>query len=174
MLMPWMDVYSPDVPKYPYDPALAKKLLAEAGYPKGFTFKHLSTSAQGVTELQQFEIDYLSQVGVTMKMELVDTPTFNQRRNTGDFESRRACCRRSTPTRSCSTTCTPPTSSPKGLNGARYDNPKVTELLRAAKAEVDPAKRKAMYARGAEDRDDRSSLPADVRQPRRSGRASRT
>src|SRR5690606_21736442 len=86
LLATWMDVYTKDVPQYAFDPAKAKKLLTEAGYGRGLTIKNLSTSAQGVNEFQQFEIDYLSQVGIKMEMELVDTPTFNQRRNRGDFE----------------------------------------------------------------------------------------
>src|SRR5690606_16835438 len=85
VLLPWMDVYSEAAPRYEYDPEKAKALLAEAGYANGFTLKVLGTSAQGVTEQQQFEIDYLSQIGVNMELELVDTPTYNQRRNAGDF-----------------------------------------------------------------------------------------
>lgn len=145
MLMPWMDVYTKDVPRYKYDPALARKLLAAAGYPRGFSFKNLSTSAQGVTEFQQFEIDYLSQVGVKMEMELVDTPTFNQRRNRGEFEVTTRLLPAVNPDMILFSYLDPDNIAPKGLNGARYDNPNVTETLRAAKAEVDPQKRMSLY-----------------------------
>lgn len=145
LLMPWMDVYSPNVPKYPFDQARAKKLLAEAGYPRGFSFKNLSTSAQGVTEFQQFEIDYLSQVGIKMEMELVDTPTFNQRRNRGDFEVTTRLLPAVNPDMILFSFLDPANMSPKGLNGAGYNNPVVTEMIKAARAEVEPVKRKSLY-----------------------------
>jgi peptide/nickel transport system substrate-binding protein len=146
MLMPWMDVYTPNVPRYEFDQAKARKLLAEAGYPKGFTIKHLNTSAQGVNEFQQFEIDYLSQIGIKMEMELVDTPTYNQRRNNGDFEVSGRLLPAVNPDMILFAYLAPENIAPKGLNGARYNNPKLTQLLNAAKAEVDPEKRMAMYA----------------------------
>jgi peptide/nickel transport system substrate-binding protein len=146
ILMPWMDVYTPDVPRYEYNPELARKLLKEAGYPKGFTFKQLGNSSSGVDEFKQFEIDYLSKVGVTMKMELVDSPTYNQRRNKGQFEATTRLLPAVNPDMVLNSYLSPTNLPPKGLNGARYVNPKVTELMKSARAEVDEKKRMAMYA----------------------------
>jgi peptide/nickel transport system substrate-binding protein len=146
MLMPWMDVYSTDIPKYDYNPELAKKLLREAGYPNGFAFKQLSTAANGVTEFQQFEIDYLGKVGIKMSMELVDSPTYNQRRNRGEFEATTRLLPAVDPYMLLDSFLNPENFPPKGLNGARYDNPRVTELLKAVRSEVDEKKRLAMYA----------------------------
>jgi peptide/nickel transport system substrate-binding protein len=145
LLLPWMDAYSPNVPRYEFDPARARKLLADAGVARGLTVKQLGTAAQGVTEIQQFEIDFLSQVGVTMRMELVDTPTFNQRRNRAEFELSSRLLPAVNPDTILFSYLHPANAAPRGLNGARYDNPKVTSLLESARAEVDPAVRKAMY-----------------------------
>lgn len=146
ILLPWMPVYSSDIPTYPYDPDRARALLIEAGFGDGFSFQHLGTSAQGVTELQQFEIDFLSQVGIDMQMELVDTPTFNQRRNAGEFQMATRLLPAVDPDLILFSYLHPDNTVPGGLNGARYDNPRVTELLIAARAERDPDTSKALYA----------------------------
>src|SRR5690606_21506536 len=143
----WMDVYSEAAPKYEYDPEKARALLAEAGYADGFTLKVLGTSAQGVTEQQQFEIDYLSQVGINMELELVDTPTFNQRRNSGDFMMAGRLLPAVNPDMILFSYLHPANKAPGGLNGARYDNPEMTSALEAAQAEPDPDKRLELYAK---------------------------
>lgn len=145
LLLPWMDVYTTDIPRYAFDPARARRLLQEAGA-RNLTLRQLGTAAQGVTEIQQFEIDFLSQVGVTMRMELVDTPTFNQRRNRAEFELASRLLPAVNPDTILFSFLHPDNAAPKGLNGARYDNPRLTAALEAGRAEVDPAKRKAFYA----------------------------
>lgn len=146
LLLPWMSVYSDAAPKYEYDPEKAMALLAEAGHPDGFTLKVLGTSAQGVTEQQQFEIDFLSQVGINMELELVDTPTYNQRRNAGDFMMAGRLLPAVNPDMILFSYLHPDNLAPGGLNGARYDNPELTSTLEAARAEPDADARLALYA----------------------------
>lgn len=145
MLLPWMDGFTADIPRYPFDPARARRLLQEAGV-RNLTVRQLGTSAQGVTEIQQFEMDFLSQVGVTMRMELVDTPTFNQRRNRAEFEITTRLLPAINPDTILFSFLHPENAAPRGLNGARYNNPQLTAALEAARAELDPARRRALYA----------------------------
>jgi len=50
-----------DVPQYKYDPALAKKLLAEAGYPNGFTTDIYAYRQREYTEAT---MGYLAKIGI--------------------------------------------------------------------------------------------------------------
>lgn len=60
---------------YPYDPARAKRLLAEAGYPNGFTLPVLSTSLVGLDKMSQAVSGQLAKVGV--KLQLTTKPAAN-------------------------------------------------------------------------------------------------
>lgn len=57
---------------YSYDPAKAKKLLAEAGLEKGFTFKVQTSSASVEGDLLQMVAAYLAKVGVKMEIQTLE------------------------------------------------------------------------------------------------------
>ncbi|MGQ4383762.1 ABC transporter substrate-binding protein [Streptomyces sp. SAS_270] len=52
----------------PYDPKRAKRLLAEAGYPNGFTLPVLSANLVGLDKMVQAVSGQLAKVGVTLKI----------------------------------------------------------------------------------------------------------
>jgi peptide/nickel transport system substrate-binding protein len=66
----------PDVRElFTYNPEKAKKLLAEAGYPNGFTFTAMvSSSAQWQVELTQLLKAYLAKVGINMEIKTTEYP----------------------------------------------------------------------------------------------------
>ncbi len=53
--------FDPSIKGFEYDPALSKKLLAEAGYPNGFEIKLYSYGTKQATEAIQ---EYLSKIGI--------------------------------------------------------------------------------------------------------------
>ncbi len=58
---------------YTYNPEKAKKLLAEAGYPNGFSFKaQISNASQTQQDLAALVVAYLARVGVKLELEPLD------------------------------------------------------------------------------------------------------
>jgi peptide/nickel transport system substrate-binding protein len=66
--------------QYPYDPAAAKQLLKEAGYPNGFSLKVMSYTIQGVPEtprIMEAMAGYWQQIGLDPKITVIDYNTYN-------------------------------------------------------------------------------------------------
>jgi peptide/nickel transport system substrate-binding protein len=147
MLPDWMDVASKDVPVYQFDPARARTLLAEAGYPNGFNLKLTGiATAGGASEGDLLRQDYLSKVGIKMDFEFVETAVYNQRRTSGDFQLAGRLLPAVNPDTILFGYLHPANTAPKGFNSARYNNPTVTGLLESARAETNDARRKELYA----------------------------
>ena len=58
--------YNPDIPDYKYDPAEARRLLAKAGYSKGFSVLVQSSNGYilGDTLIVEAVVEMLKQIGV--------------------------------------------------------------------------------------------------------------
>jgi peptide/nickel transport system substrate-binding protein len=66
--------YDPDLKNYTYDPALSRKLLAEAGYPNGFAMPlyYWAGTFYGIRETAEAVALYLKAVGIAAKPEGLD------------------------------------------------------------------------------------------------------
>jgi peptide/nickel transport system substrate-binding protein len=87
MLPPWMPGYNPAVPKYAYDPAKARALLAEAGLPTGFstqlwTFNVERPFIPNVLQVAEKVHADLAKVGVDAKLSVLDTAIYWRSINT--------------------------------------------------------------------------------------------
>jgi ABC-type transport system substrate-binding protein len=144
ILPPFMPVYSSDVPHYPFDLQKAKSLLSEAGYPNGFSVKLLQGGQPDApTQLRQ---SMYADAGIKMDFEIVDTATNNRRRGTGEYELSGRLYPAVNPDTLLFGYLSPDNIVPAGLNGAKYNNPTLTQKLIAARAETNLDKRKQLYA----------------------------
>lgn len=146
--------YTPDVPRYAFDPAKAEALLDEAGYARradGMRFKLRLLPAPFFNETRQFG-DYLRQalgkIGIDAEIVSNDTPAHLKAVYTDhDFDITVATpVYRSDP--AISTTILFQSGLPDGVpfsNQYGYANPEVDELIRQAASELDEARRADLY-----------------------------
>ena len=74
---------------YTYDPDRAKRLLAEAGYPNGFSVTLLATSQYGMHQSTAEVVqNNLQAIGIDCKLELYDWQTVVQKHSKGEYQFR--------------------------------------------------------------------------------------
>ncbi|MGH8850346.1 MAG: ABC transporter substrate-binding protein, partial [Casimicrobiaceae bacterium] len=140
----------------PYDPAGAKKLLAEAGYPDGFGLTIHTPNNRYVNDakIAQAVAQMLTRIGVATRVEALPSATYFPQATELKFSFMLVGWSSGTGEASSSLKALLATyNRDKGFGNAnrgRYSNPKVDALLEQALATVDDPKREALLQRATE------------------------
>ncbi len=146
-----------DLPMPAYDPAAARKLLADAGYPKGFglTLHCLNDRFAGDTQSCQAIGQMLSAIGIRTKIEALPSSIFFRRAQTGangepEFSASLSIFGSAAGLPDNAFTSLVQTFDPVRGTGVsnlgRYSNPALDALIDGAAAAIDPAERAAKLA----------------------------
>jgi peptide/nickel transport system substrate-binding protein len=135
--------YDPAIKSYDHDPAKAKALLAEAGYPNGFSYPLSTPQVTVFRQINQLLQEQLAAVGINVSLQPVAASEWYARAVSGTTNM--------TPTRWTQR------ADPDGLlytlfdgtgfaNTTKYRNARVDTLLEQARSTYDMAIRKKLYA----------------------------
>ncbi len=147
---------SPALTPAPADPAAARALLAEAGYPNGFAIGLLAPRDNAINDVKLAEAvsQMLTRIGLRVSLETVPFSIFQPRYRRGEF----ALALRGWGTESgegfmALRSLLATTDAARGwgaVNGGRYSNPALDALLEQAQVAMDPAQREPLLARAME------------------------
>jgi peptide/nickel transport system substrate-binding protein len=145
-----------DTPIDKFDPATAKKLLAEAGYPNGFSITLGAPNGRYINDLKiaQAVASMWSRIGVKTEVDAAAPPVFFKNRDSFAYSAYMAGWGSSTGELSNalkSLSATPDRAKGMGTtNSARYSNKAMDAKLAEALVTVDDAKREALLAEASQ------------------------
>ena len=149
ILPPMMPGYDSTLKPYPHDPEKAKALLAEAGYPNGFSITYTTLADPRSEKLAQALQSDMAKVGVKVEIELMTFPTYLDASARPDglaFAYTAWFMDYPDPSNFVDVRFhTKMIAEQDSNNDTFYSNPKLDQMMDAAKAEVDPDKRWRMY-----------------------------
>jgi peptide/nickel transport system substrate-binding protein len=131
-----------DVNIYSYDPAKAKELLAEAGYPDGLS---ITISVSGEEKKLQAQVlqEQLSAIGITASIEELDIATLKTKLKEADYEM--SLYNWANDSSGPDNNVRPLLRSGSGSNRSHFADPYIDDLMDKALVELDEAKRLEMY-----------------------------
>jgi peptide/nickel transport system substrate-binding protein len=129
--------YDEDLAPHAYDPELAQQLLADAGYPDGFSTRLAYTTG----EREDLTAAIAGQLGIGVELEPIETATFNATWQDQESAPLRLLTWR--PLYDPYTLLSLVISSTGFLS--RYDNPEAQTLIEAGATEPDPEERNRIY-----------------------------
>lgn len=151
VVVPIFDFYDPAAPQSPYDPALARNLLDEAGYRTGddgvrrkggrrLSYRFLVQSGKGDDELaQQVIIAQLKAIGIEAHADNRNGVAYRQARYKGDYD-----LNYSTWVTGADAIYSKFFSTRGSNNGQGYSNPALDAVLAEMEATLDPVRKKAL------------------------------
>ena len=142
-LPPGIPGYDASLQPYPYDPAKAKQLLADAGYPNGFSMELDIVPTPDVTKLAQAVQSMLGQVGVTVTIKNFTSAVYHQMYLDHKIPFARGDWLLDYPDAQDFLYLLLDGSSP--LNRFQYDNPAFDKIVEHADSITDQAQRVALY-----------------------------
>lgn len=140
---------------YPYDPEKAKELLAEAGYPDGFTTSLIYSNTTANQKAAEFYKQQLAEVGITLELEGMESALVNEKVQGADVPGSEAeveCYMSgwSTSTGDADWGLRPmlaiESEPPMSYNISYYENEEVDQLLKDGLSTADEEKRADIYA----------------------------
>jgi peptide/nickel transport system substrate-binding protein len=141
--------YTPiELPRYEYDPELAKKLLAEAGHAQGLQLRTWISNRQDYNKTMVMIQEHLRKVGVELKIEVAEHAKFHDY-NLKNLQPHMALIggvelphAQLWLDERFNSKALPP-----GSNFANYKNPQVDRWLKEAEGALDPETQKALYVK---------------------------